>query len=153
VIQDDSTITCTTPAGSPGPVDVTVSNSVGSGTLVAGFTYTPAVAWTGDASLGGKVTVEYLCQPLDGILAIAGLPPAVQIPTPPYTGALSISPFQILFLVPTHFWPSDEFTLDGTIPNDPALSGTTILLQALIGSSFVQPKDACWTNCASLTIQ
>jgi hypothetical protein len=153
LIQDDATITCTTPVGAPGPVDVTVTNTVGSGSLAGGFTFTPAVAWSGNASLGGKVTIEYLCQPLDGVFAIAGLPPAVSVPTPPFTGALSIAPFSFLFLIPTHFLTSDEVTLDGTIPNDPSLSGTTLLLQALIGPSFVQPKDACWTNCASLTIQ
>lgn len=153
VVLDSSTITCTTPAGTPGPVDVTVTENVGSGSLAAGFTYTPAVVWSGSATPGGNVTVHYLCQPLDGVFAIVGLPPAVSIPTPPFTGALSIAPFQFLFLVPTNFWPSDEVTLNGRIPNDPSLSGTTLLLQALIGPSFVQPKDACWTNGASLTIQ
>jgi len=39
VAVDDATITCDTPAGAAGPVDVIVTNENGSATLTAGFTY------------------------------------------------------------------------------------------------------------------
>jgi len=43
VVVDVNTITCTTPAHVSGAVDVTVTNSNGSGTLVSGFNYYPIV--------------------------------------------------------------------------------------------------------------
>lgn len=39
VTDSDTTITCITPGGVPGPVDVSVSNANGTGTRAAGFTY------------------------------------------------------------------------------------------------------------------
>lgn len=153
VVVDDSTITCTAPPGSPGPADVVVQDNIGSGTLAGGYVYTPAVLWSGDASLGGKITIEYQGDPFDGILALVGLPPQVNIPTPPFHGELCIAPFKVLFVVPTKTWPYDSFWLSGTIPNDPGYSGVQILLQALIGPSFSTPKDATWTNCSSLTVK
>jgi hypothetical protein len=153
VVVDSATITCTAPANAPGPTDVTVQDARGASTLAGGFTYTPATTWTGSTALGGKLTIDYLCDPHDGIYAIAGAPPVVSIPTPPFDGELSISPFVMLFLVPTGFISSDHFTVNYTIPNNPSLTGATVLLQALIGPSFKQPRDATWTNCAELTIQ
>lgn len=152
VVVDDQTITCTTPAGEPGPCSVTVQNSVGSDVLDAGFDYTPAVLIGGNLTPGGDVSITYLCDPLDGIFAIAGLPPPTSIPTPPFHGDLCIAPYSMLFLYPTGIWPFDHFDLNWNIPNDPSLSGVQFLLQALIGSSFGRPKDAAWTNCAVLSI-
>lgn len=43
-VVSDTSITCTTPAGTEGDVDVVVSNDNGTGTLVDGFTYNPAGA-------------------------------------------------------------------------------------------------------------
>jgi hypothetical protein len=153
VVVDAATITCTAPTNAPGPTDVTVQDTRGASTLAGGFTYTPATTWTGSDALGGKLTIDYLCDPHDGIFAIAGAPPAVSIPTPPFDGELSISPFLKLFLVPAGFITADHFPVNYTVPNDPSLSGVTFLLQALIGPSFSNPKDATWTNWASLTIQ
>lgn len=153
VVVDDLTITCTVPPGPPGPADVVVQDDFGSGTLAGGYVYTPAVLWSGDASPGGKITIEYECDPFDGIFAIVGLAPQVNIPTPPFHGELCIAPFTVLFVVPTKTWPYDSFWLTGTIPNDPSYSGVHVLLQALIGPSFSTPKDATWTNCSSLTIK
>jgi hypothetical protein len=153
VVLDDATIQCDVGPSTTSVGDVVVTTVNGSGRLPDAFAFTPAALWDGDAALGESVTVHYLCDPKDGIYAIAGVPPEVNLPTPPYDGALCILPFTTLFLIPPKVWPFDEFTLDGDIPNDPTLSGLTVLLQALIGPSFSKPKDASWTNCASLTIQ
>ena len=109
--------------------------------------------WSGDAKPGGSVAIDYLCDPLDGIFAIAGVPPTVAIPTPPFAGTLDVFPFTVLFVLPPKIWPFDVFTLKATIPNDPSLSGATVLLQALTGPSFQKPKSAAWTDCAELVIQ
>ena len=99
------------------------------------------------------MSVTYLCDRFDGLYGIAGIPPEVSVPTPPFDGALGILPFTSLFVVPPKLWPFDEFTLDADIPNDPSLSGLTVLVQALVGPSFGKPKkDASWTNCATVAI-
>jgi hypothetical protein len=56
-------------------------------------------------------------------------------------------------VLPPGSWPFDHFDLSGTVPNDPALIGATILVQALDGPKFTPPKDATWTNVAEITIQ
>lgn len=152
VVIDDGTITCDTPAGTPGLASATVANSLGSATLDDAFTFTPAVTWDGSATPGGSVSIHYLCDPLDGILAIIGTDPA-SVPTPPFDGALGIVPFQVVFVLPTKAWPFDHFDLTGNVPNDPSLVGVTVLLQALDGPSFGKPKDATWTNVAAITIE
>ena len=42
VVVNSTTITATTPAGAAGPVAVAVTNCGGTGTLAAGYTYSPA---------------------------------------------------------------------------------------------------------------
>jgi hypothetical protein len=154
VVVDDATMTATIAAGAPGPADVTVSNSLGAATLSGGFRRTPAVELDGDWSLGGHATVRYLLDPGDGIVAIAGPPPSVTIPTPPYLGDLCVENFLILFIDSPGKISGDEFDLTGDVPDDPALSGIQILFQALIGPKFDRPgADATWSNCASVTLR
>jgi hypothetical protein len=47
VVVNATTITCTTPAGAAGPVDVTVTNDFGADTLLAAFTYNNSPVVTG----------------------------------------------------------------------------------------------------------
>lgn len=151
-VIDDATLSCTVPAGLPGPATLTLSNSLGTGVLDGAFTYTPAVVWDGSATPGGNVAVHVLCDQFDGMLIIAGTDP-VSVPTPPYEGTLGIAPFFVFLVLPPGSWPFDHFDLSGTVPNDPALIGATILVQALDGPKFTPPKDATWTNVAEITIQ
>jgi hypothetical protein len=54
VVVDDATITCSTPPGTPGmSVDVVVSNPVGLGRLVNGFTYFTSAPTTSDLNHDG----------------------------------------------------------------------------------------------------
>ncbi len=108
----------------------------------------------GTGAIGSAATVRYLMDPNDGMLALVGLPPPVSIPTPPFRGTLQISPFWIATFLPPGTWPFGEFDLAGTIPNDPALVGTQVLFQALVGPSFSPgQRDAAWSNLATLTIR
>jgi len=152
VVMDDTTITCDTPVVEPGQldVDVTVTNDNGAGTLVDAFTFTPAILIDGEYWPGGTVGLDYLLDPYDSILAIAGVN-LVSIPTPPFDGYLGITPFRILFIAPA--WPLEEFRVEFDIPNNPALSGLEVLFQGLIGPSFGNPKDAAWTNCGVVEIE
>jgi len=59
-----------------------------------------------------------------------------------------------LQLAPPGTLPGDDFSLAGDLPNDPSLSGATLLFQALIGPVFTgSGRNATWSNCASVTIQ
>ena len=151
-VLDDSTLTCDLPLGDPGPVEVGVANAYGEGVLVDGFTYSPALLITGDPVLGGTLTLDFYCDALNAIYAIAGFPPAVSLKTKPFDGTLCIDPSYLLFWVP--LWPFDQFTLQVDIPNDSSLSGMTLLSQALIGPRLGgRNKDGAWTNCVTVTIQ
>ena len=151
VVVDDTAIVCMPPTGDFGPAEVTVSSSHGSGDLVDGFTYTPAILLEGDFRIGGHLTARYLCDPGDGLFAILGLPPVQSIETPPFDGQLCIVPFYTFFILTG--WPFDTWDQTFGIPNNPNLSGLEVLFQALVGPSFKHPKDAAWTNCATLSIQ
>ncbi|MBL8840425.1 MAG: IPT/TIG domain-containing protein [Planctomycetes bacterium] len=151
VVLDDSTLTCDLPLGDPGPVEVGVANAYGEGVLADGFIYSPALLVTGDPVLGGTLTLDFYCDSLNAIYAIAGFPPAVSLKTKPFDGTLCIDPSYLLFWVP--LWPFDQFTLQVDIPNDSSLSGMTLLSQALIGPRLGgRNKDGAWTNCVSVTI-
>jgi len=143
---------CTPPALTPGPHDVTVTNQFGSATLAGGLLLTPAVLIDGTPTLGATIDVDYEFDALDSTFAIAGVPPPVSIPTPPFDGELGIWPFVPLFTLIA--WPADEYVLTATIPNDPALVGVTFLLQSLTGPTLIgKGKDGAWTNVAAVTIQ
>jgi Tol biopolymer transport system component len=152
-VLDNYTLTCTIAGGPSGPATVAVQTSIGTGDLAGAFTFTPYLRLTGTPLLGASIALDYFCDPFDGVFAIAGVPPAISAPTPPFDGALCISPFTVLLVMPTGIWPFDDLTLVGTIPDDPNLSGATILFQALIGPSFTPPKHATWTNCEAMTIR
>ena len=116
------------------------------------FHRTPSIALDGEFARGGEVLATYEFDPFDGLFAIVGFGPPVSIPTGGYDGALCIFPFIPLFVVP--HWPSDEFQLLGTVPDDPALAGTEILLQVLVGPTLTGPeKSAAWNNCAAFVVK
>jgi len=152
VVLDDANLTCDAPVSDRGPVDVGVSNSHGEGVLSLGFIFTPAITIEGDPTPGGSITIHYLFDGGDGVLAIWGLPPAVDLSVPPWDGKLCILPLRVLFYLPS--WPFDGLDVDADIANDPSLSGVDVLLQALVGPRLTRnPRDGAWTNCFVLEIR
>lgn len=112
----------------------------------------PFLSIEGNFVLGGSVSLRYIQDPGDQILAIYGVPPQVALNTPPYGGSLCIAPFQTLFTLASV--PSKEFVLSGMIPNDLSLSGVTILFQGLVGPQLFGPgRSGSWTNCGVMAIQ
>jgi hypothetical protein len=153
-VVDDATITATTGPGDPGPCDVIVHNTLGDGMLAGGFRRTPAVLLEGDWTPGGHVAVRHLYDPGDGVFSLFGVPPLCTIPWPPFLRDRNIDPFLILLLAPPGALPGDDYSITGDLPNDPSLSGATVLFQALIGPVFSgSGRNATWSNCASVTIQ
>jgi hypothetical protein len=121
VLVDDATITCDLPSGPPGPADVVVSDSIGSGTLSGGFVYTPAVTIEGDTAIGLDHGPRSLTQASGSSRSTAAA--AVSILTPPFDGDLAILPFHYFFYVAA--WPFDSFDVTATILTDPAFVGVT----------------------------
>ncbi len=152
-ILDDDTIQCTVPPGDPSRVGVTVENLTGIGTRKDAFSFTPTIHC--DASTpapGDTVALHFLCDPDDFIYTIAGAGPPVSSSTPPFDGTLCIARPVTIFLLPT--WPFDDLFVEQDLPDDPALSGLQILLQALIGPmDYRHGKNASWTNCVELLVE
>jgi len=71
LIVDDAMITCTTPAGTAGTADVTVTNDNGSGTLAAGFTYIAPQLYAADGRSGTSGNL-YLIDVTDGSATTIG---------------------------------------------------------------------------------
>ncbi len=151
VVVDDETIICDAPPQPPSVVDVVFRSPIGTATLEEGFAYTPALELDGDPAPGAAVTLRLLLEVGDDVFAILGAPPPKDISTPPFQGALCVAPFALLsFLVDS---PSQELAWTFSIPGDPALSGVTALIQALVGPTFTgDPPDAIWTQCLAVTI-
>jgi hypothetical protein len=60
VLVDPCTITCDTPAGPAGPVDVIVTDGSTSATLSGGYTYVPAGSFSGTFTLGDDGSANYV---------------------------------------------------------------------------------------------
>ncbi len=151
VIVDDHTVTCDAPAHATGPVDVVFQTPVGTDPIEQVFTFTPALSLLGVPQPGSLVVLRFLVDVGDSVFAILGVPPPVDIPTPPFDGSLCIAPFLLGVLLPTA--SSDQIDIPLTVPADPTLSGLSFLLQALVGPSFGgATRDASWTNCHEITI-
>ncbi len=152
-VVDDGTITCIPPVGLAGTsATVSVSNENGSASNSNAFLYTPSMATEGQPRPGEEIDLHYLCEPGDSILAIFGLPEAVDLHVRPYDGSLCILPIQLLFFLPE--WRLDQFTLRISIPDDPGLSGAEVLLQALIGPDLTDHGEpGSFTNCLMLEVE
>ncbi len=151
-ILSDLEIQCEAPPGSSGFADVSVRNRMGESTLSEGYLYRPAILEPDDVSPGGDLRITTLCQSGDFLFGILGLPPPLEIPTPPFDGTLCTSAFFVMYLVP--YWPFDEFFLDLPIPDDPSLSGLDLLFQSLIGpSDRAVSRGTTWTNCVMIRIR
>ena len=151
-VTSDTDLTCTVPALSPGLRDVTVSNPFTSATLAGALALVPEMHVVGVPAIGSTIGLHYEFETLDSTFGIVGAAPEQSIPTPPFGGALGISPFLGVFVL--NAWPTDEFVTTQTIPNDPALVGVTVLLQSLSGPALYGPgRDGAWSNVVSLTLQ
>lgn len=152
-VIDDSTLQFDTPQTDSGVApDLQIRNSLGVRAVAGLFKCTPYMLTpTGDLRPDGFVLNTYLCQPGDTIYAIYGTDSG-SIPIPPFVGTFGIDPFAEHFIQPA--WPFDTHIHDDDLPNDPSLSGLTILCQALVGPKLAgKRRDGATTNVASFVIQ
>jgi hypothetical protein len=138
-------IRCRPPAADPGSVDIRVTTTSGSNSLPQAFHYAPVVVATLDDS---ALTVRCLIEAGDDVLAIVGLPPQVQIPTPPFAGVLCIrDPLPLLIAMA---WPLDEISARFAVPAGLRSAGVTLLLQSLSGP--LRLARGRWSPCVEQRI-
>jgi hypothetical protein len=71
VTVNDTTITCTTPPGLQGPVDVAVTNANGTATLVGGFAYVVPILFAADGRVGAAGNL-YRIDPATAAATVVG---------------------------------------------------------------------------------
>lgn len=148
-VVDAQTITCTAPAGLPGPVDVVVRNALGAGTLQRGFRYTPATLLDGEARPGGHVAIDTLLDRGSSYVGFVGALASPGMRIGMFDGEFCLQA-PIAFAVAVT-WPFDELTVRLSIPDDPALRGQVAYFQGLVGA--IADGTGAFTNCAAWAIQ
>ncbi|MBM4013793.1 MAG: hypothetical protein FJ293_02375 [Planctomycetes bacterium] len=147
---DSTECTFDLPAGVAGPVEVVAATAFGRAS--ATFFRTPAGLVEGDLSPGGSGSWITLLDPGDSAILLAGLPPRVTIPLPPYSGELGILPFVVVWIEPNA--QGDALPVDFEIEDDPSLSGLVVLAQALAGPQLGgRKKDGSFSNVVEFTIE
>jgi len=150
VATDPTRCTFSVPPGPAGLPTITVRTAFGS--VDAPYKRTPATTVDGDLVPGGGGVWSTFLEPGDAAILIAGLPPRVALPTPPYDGLLEIAPYTIVWNEPPV--SGDRFDLAFAIDDDPALVGLRVLAQSLVGPKLGgKHKDGCWTNAVEIEIR
>jgi hypothetical protein len=149
VLVDPQTITCTAPAGAPGPVDVEVRTATAGGVLAAGLRYTPALLLEGDPRPGGHVVARHLLAPGRNAVGFLGALAPSGLPIGGFDGVFCLrEPIGYLVAI-AH--PFEELAVQLPIPPDPALRGQSAWFQGLIGT--LADGSGAFTNCARWEIR
>ena len=139
VMSSSTVLTCTTPPGSKGPVQVTVSSTAGASTAVAPYVYTPAVTISPTASPGARVTLTNYGPP-GGLFytllryASPGVPAYGNsfLESSLFAGVLAHgTPYPV---------PDGVHVRSLTIPAVPGLSGGRLFVETLAITSFSPPR-------------
>ncbi len=150
VLLDAGNLRLSVPVGEAGLATLAVETRFGRAEAI--FKRTPAITVVGDLVPGGGGVWSTFIERNDTLMLIAGVPPALSIATPPYRGRLAIAPYFVVWVEPS--FAGDRFDLAFDIEADPALSGVTLLAQALVGSRLGgRRKDGSWTNWVEVAIQ
>ncbi len=149
VVQSDSLITATMPAGPAGAHDVEVSNSIGATTEPEGFVYTPAILTTPVVPMGGVLKIRNYGPVGDYYWTVVSL---TTMSKPTKFGLLLVGPTIFELLTPTPYPPSDGVsTVTIHVPNDPALQGLDVHFQSLSVTAF-KPVEGELTNATTTSI-
>jgi hypothetical protein len=149
-IRDPNNGTFNTGTVPPGLLDLSVTTFMGTGTMPKAVVSYPAMDMTGQIQVGGSVTLSLYGDVNDQVLMFSSLGTA-NLPLPPF-GTLGLDPTNHFLLLFATALPSQQLDLNGSIPNDPALSGFTFYLQSLIGPDLAT-KHMKFTNVLTVAIQ
>jgi len=149
VVQSETLITATTPAGASGPHDVVVSGDLGSSANAASFLHTPAITTTPVVATGGLLEIRNYGPVGDSFQTVVSLS-AWSASTK--FGTLLIGPVIYTLIGTSPYPPSDGVAvLPVLVPNDPVLHGLTVHFQSL-SIAGAGPLQSALTNAAATTI-
>jgi hypothetical protein len=124
VVVNANTITCVTPAGSPGAVDVVVSNAFGSDTLPSGYTYnnppTITAVTPADGGTGGGTAVT-----ISGNDFTTTPDTTVTFDVSPATSVVVINSTTITCITPAHSAGGVDVTVTNSNGSDTLVGGFT----------------------------
>jgi hypothetical protein len=149
VVQSNSLITATAPAGLSGPHDVVISSSLGATTEGNAFVYTPAVVTTPRSPLKSQLEIRNYGAVGDSYFTLISLTSWV---APTRFGTLLIGPTFLELLPPTPYpAPLGIARVTLHMPNAPVLHGLVIHFQSL-SMSQQSPLEGALTNASTTSI-
>jgi hypothetical protein len=149
VVQSNSLITATAPAGLSGPHDVAISSSLGATSESDAYVYTPAVVTTPVAYVKGQLEIKNYGAEGDSYLTLVSLESWT---ARTQYGVLLVGP-TLLFLVPPTPYPAPLgiAKLSIHVPNLPALHGLDFHFQSL-SITQLRPLQGSFTNVSTTSI-
>ena len=129
VVQSDSQITGTAPAGLNGPHDVVITSSLGATTQPGAYVHTPALVASQQAPLKSRLELRNYGEAGDQYLTLASL---TSWAAPTHFGLLEVGPIFITLLPPLPYpAPLGIAKVSFKVPNSPVLHGLTVHFQSL----------------------
>ena len=138
--------------GNPkGPVDVALTNGLGSASAQDAFTYTPAMRLGDEAEVGGQYRLQIVAEPFQVHLVYLGFSqPGVALPIAGFTGQLELITNVTFFRSGTTDANGDKsYTV--FVPDKPSLGGVTFDFQT-IAVELVPALAFAFTNRLPLTV-
>jgi hypothetical protein len=149
VVQSDTQITATAPAGLSGPHEVVVSSSLGTTAQPGGYIHTPALITTPNAPLKSRLDIRNYGAPGDAYMTLASLSSWV---APTHYGTLLVGPTFITLLQPAPYaGPLGISTVSVKVPNSPVLHGLLVHFQSL-SITQLSPLQGSLTNASATLI-
>jgi len=149
-VLSNTKLTATVPAGDPGPQNVVVTSSLGSGSDPDAWLYTPAVISTEATQIGGEMDIRnYGTVGNSLIMLAAGNTGFGGTQFGPF---LLGNPFIFVFSGIPYPGPDGIHELHVNVPNAPILSGFTVYFQSFEATQL-SPAQGLFTNRSSVTFQ
>ena len=151
-VVSDTTITCATPAGAMGPLEVTVSSSQGTDVFEDGFVNTPAIVISKSAMLGAPTTLTTYGKVTDIAYSTFGSTNTTMILVPPF-GTLLIGPAPLFMLIVDQpfITPGVPQSTVLQVPPMPGLSGILLHVQSMAWTSLA-PLVGILTNRSTMQL-
>jgi hypothetical protein len=149
-VLTNTQLTATTPLGDPGPQNVVVTSSLGSGSNPNAWLYTPAVISTAYTQVGGEMDIRNYGSVGNSFITLAS--GGAGFAGTQFGPFLITQPFIfVMYGVP---YPSRDgiHTLHVNVPNNPILLGFTVHFQSLEATQL-SPVLGQFTNASTVTFQ
>lgn len=149
-VLTNTQLTATTPLGDPGPQNVVVTSSLGSGSNPRAWIYTPAVISTEFTQVGGQMDLRNYGTVGNSFITLAA--GAAGYGGTQFGPFLLSQPFIFLMYGVPYPSPDGIHTLHVNVPNAPILSGMTVHFQSLEATQY-GPIVGQFTNASTVTFQ